>query len=73
MHDLHCHTHLSSCAKKESTLQVMIGALKKADIKVAGVLVLNRLPRLRHPAQARTDQSQSHYSFALRLHLRSMS
>ena len=37
MHDLHCHTHLSSCAKKESTLQVMIGALKKADIKVAGI------------------------------------
>ena len=33
MHDLHCHTNLSACAKRESTLSVMLGALKAAGVK----------------------------------------
>ena len=37
MHDLHCHTNLSACAKRESTLSVMLGALKSAGVSVAGI------------------------------------
>ena len=37
MHDLHCHTNLSACAKRGSTLSVMLGALKAAGVTVAGI------------------------------------
>ena len=37
MHDIHCHTHLSSCAKRESTLNVMLASLKNAGVTVAGI------------------------------------
>lgn len=37
MHDIHCHTHLSSCAAKSSTLKVMLSALKNAGVSVAGI------------------------------------
>lgn len=37
MHDLHCHTSLSACAKRESTLSVMLGALKSGGVSVAGI------------------------------------
>ena len=37
MHDLHCHTNLSSCAGKDSTLKVMLESLKNAGVTVAGI------------------------------------
>ena len=37
MHDFHFHTHLSACAAKDSTLKVMLEALKKAGVTTAGV------------------------------------
>lgn len=37
MHDLHLHTNLSACAPPESTLKVMLRALKEAGITTAGV------------------------------------
>ena len=37
MHDIHCHTHLSSCAKRESTLKEMVASLKKSGVSVAGI------------------------------------
>lgn len=37
MHDIHCHTHLSSCAKREATLKTMLAALKKSGVTVCGI------------------------------------
>jgi histidinol phosphatase-like PHP family hydrolase len=37
MHDLHCHTNLSFCAPRESSLQVILQALKKAGVTTAGI------------------------------------
>lgn len=37
MHDIHCHTHLSSCAKPESTLKAMLAEMKKSNITIAGI------------------------------------
>ena len=36
MHDLHFHTHLSSCAPGTSSLQVMLSALKQSGVTTAG-------------------------------------
>ena len=37
MHDIHCHTHLSSCAKRESTLKELVASLKQSGVSVAGI------------------------------------
>ena len=37
MHDIHFHTNLSSCAKRESTLKVMLRHLQEAGVTTAGV------------------------------------
>ena len=37
MHDLHCHTSLSACAKQESTLKVMLKQLKESGVTTAGI------------------------------------
>ena len=37
MHDFHFHTNLSSCAAKDSSLKIMLEALKKAGDTTAGV------------------------------------
>ena len=38
MHDLHCHTNLSACAKPGSSLGVMLKALKDARLSTAGIV-----------------------------------
>jgi histidinol phosphatase-like PHP family hydrolase len=37
MHDFHFHTDLSSCAKRESSLKIMLRHLKEAGVTTAGV------------------------------------
>ena len=37
MHDIHFHTNLSSCAKRESSLKIMLRYLKEAGVTTAGV------------------------------------
>ena len=37
MHDLHCHTSLSACAKQESTLKAMLKQLKESGVTTAGI------------------------------------
>ena len=37
MHDLHCHTNLSACAKRESSLSVMLKSLRESGVTIVGI------------------------------------
>ena len=46
MHDLHLHTNLSACAPPESTLKVMLRALKEAGITIELIDDLRSKPKM---------------------------